>query len=292
MNGVLNIDKPAGMTSHDVVGRVRRIAKQKRVGHSGTLDPDATGVLVVCLGSATRIADLLADAGKRYRCVLVLGAQTDTEDASGAVTAEVDAGNITEQDLRAVLPLFTGDIMQVPPMVSAVHHEGKRLYELARAGVTVERAARPVTIVALQLVDFTPGHKPTATLDIGCSKGTYIRTLCADLGRSLGVGGHMGALRRTAVGIFTVDDAVPLDALDAETLASKLVPASEALDLPRTVLVDQARVDDIRHGRSVPAGDQSEDSIVQIVDASGELLALAKVAEGRLRPYKVFATAE
>jgi tRNA pseudouridine55 synthase len=205
------------------------------------------------------------------------------------VTAEVDAAHITEQDLRAVLPLFTGDIMQVPPMVSAVHHEGKRLYELARAGVTVERAARPVTIDSLQLVDFTPGPNPAATLDVRCGKGTYIRTLCADLGRALGVGGHMGGLRRTAVGVFTVDSATPLEALDAETLASKLVPASEALDLPRTVLVDQAHIDDIRHGRSIPAGDHAEDAVVQIVDAIGELLALARVAEARLRPYKVFA---
>ena len=289
MNGVLNIDKPAGMTSHDVVGRVRRIAKQKRVGHSGTLDPDATGVLVVCLGTATRIADLLADAGKRYRCKLVLGAETDTEDASGTVTAETDASAVVEADLRAVLPVFTGDIMQVPPMVSAVHHEGKRLYELARAGITVERQARPVTIDMLHLIEFQPGPRASAILEIACSKGTYIRTLCSDIGRSLGVGGHMGSLRRTAVGVFTDDAAVPLDTLDADVLAASLVPPAQALDLPRVVLAETALVDDIRHGRSVPSVDIDEGTVVQILDGAGELIALARSVEGRLRPYKVFA---
>jgi len=288
MNGVLNIDKPAGMTSHDVVGRVRRIAKQKRVGHSGTLDPDATGVLVVCLGTATRIADLLADAGKRYRAKLVLGAETDTEDASGTVTAETDASAIVEANLRAVLPQFTGDIMQIPPMVSAVHHEGKRLYELARAGITVERQARPVTIDSLHLVEFQPGPRASAILEIGCSKGTYIRTLCSDIGRSLGVGGHMGSLRRTAVGVFTDDAAVALDILDADILASSLVPPAQALDLPRVVL-EPTLVDDIRHGRSVPSAGIDEGAVVQILDGVGELIALARCGEGRLRPYKVFA---
>lgn len=288
MNGVLNIDKPAGMTSHDVVGRVRRIARLKRVGHSGTLDPDATGVLVVCLGAATRIADLLADAGKRYRCRLVLGAETTTEDGSGVVTAELDASHLTENDLRAVLPMFTGEIMQTPPMVSAVHHEGKRLYELARAGVTVERAARPVTIDSLRLIDFEEGPRASATLEVGCGKGTYIRTLCADLGRALGVGGHMGALRRTAVGRFTDTDATPLDSLDEIAILNKLVPAAEALALPRSVLIDPARIDDIRHGRSIAGGEQ-DGAIVLLVDAAGDLLALAKASEGRLRPYKVFA---
>jgi len=288
MNGVLNIDKPAGMTSHDVVARVRRIAKLKRVGHSGTLDPDATGVLVVCLGPATRLADLLADAGKKYRCKLVLGAETDTEDASGTVTSEADASRVTEADFRAVLPRFTGDIMQIPPMVSAVHHEGKRLYELARAGITVERQPRPVTIDSLELIDFQAGPRASAILDIGCSKGTYVRTLCSDIGRALDVGGHMGSLRRTAVGVFTDDKAVALDTLDIDIIAANLVPPSRALDLPRAVLTDDARVDDIRHGRAVPAVDIDEGTVVQVIDAAGDLLALARAVEGKLRPYKVF----
>jgi tRNA pseudouridine55 synthase len=185
--------------------------------------------------------------------------------------------------------MFIGEIMQVPPMVSAVHHEGKRLYELARAGITVERVARPVTIEELHLIDFTPGARPTATLDVGCGKGTYIRTLCADLGRALGVGGHMGSLRRTAVGVFTDGEAVPLSTLDESIIATKLIAPADALDLPRAVLVDPVRVDDIRHGRSVTGFDEVDGTIVQVVDACGDLLALARASEGRLRPYKVFA---
>ncbi len=188
MNGVLNIDKPAGMTSHDVVARVRRLAHLKRVGHAGTLDPDATGVLLVCLGAATRIADYLADEGKEYRATLALGATTTTEDASGEVLTRTDAGHLGERDLAEILPRFVGDVSQTPPMVSAVHHEGRRLYELAREGITVERAARTIHIDSIQLRDFTPGEAAVATLDIACGKGTYIRTLYADLGAVLGVG--------------------------------------------------------------------------------------------------------
>jgi len=176
MNGVLNIDKPAGMTSHDVVARVRRIAHLKRVGHAGTLDPDATGVLLVCLGAATRISDFLADEGKQYWATLALGVTTTTEDASGEVLTKSDASHLTEADLAAVLPRFLGDVSQIPPMVSAVHHEGRRLYELAREGITVERAARTIRIAALVMADFMPGEVATATLDIACGKGTYIRT--------------------------------------------------------------------------------------------------------------------
>ena len=210
MNGVLNVDKPAGMTSHDVVGRIRRLAHLKRVGHAGTLDPDATGVLLVCLGQATRLADYLADEGKAYRATVALGATTTTEDASGEVLTRADASHLTENDLAGILPQFVGDIAQTPPMVSAVHHEGKRLYELARQGITVARAARIVHIESLVLESFTPGASAQATLEIECGKGTYIRTLCADLGATLGTGGHMASLCRTRVGAFTLETAVPL----------------------------------------------------------------------------------
>ena len=150
-NGILNIDKPAGMTSHDVVARVRRLARIKRVGHAGTLDPDATGVLLVCLGTATRLAEYLAAAGKAYRATLALGATTTTEDASGNVLTRADASGVGEPTLRAVLPRFVGEIEQTPPMVSAVHHEGRRLYELAREGITVERSARTISVGRIDL---------------------------------------------------------------------------------------------------------------------------------------------
>src|SRR5579862_5681615 len=199
------------MTSHDVVGRVRRIAGQRRVGHAGTLDPDATGVLLVCLGQATRLADLLADQGKAYRATLILGVATSTEDSSGEVLSDADSSHITQAMLGAILPRFTGEIMQVPPMVSAVHHQGRRLHEIAREGKTVERAARPVTVEEITLESFTPGRHPQAVLMVRCRKGTYVRTLCADIGAALGVGGHMAALARLSIGAFDLAVAVPLD---------------------------------------------------------------------------------
>jgi tRNA pseudouridine55 synthase len=290
MNGVLNIDKPPGMTSHDVVARVRRIARLKRVGHAGTLDPDATGVLLVCLGMATRLSDFLADEGKEYRAQLALGATTTTEDASGAVLTQTDAGHLTERDLADVLPRFLGDISQIPPMVSAVHHEGKRLYELARQGVTVERTARVIRIDGIELIDFTPGPVAYATLEVACGKGTYIRTLCADLGEALGVGGHMATLRRTRVGAFRAEAATPLTELTEENLSGLLVTPAEALsEMPTHQLLSETETDDIRHGRALRSALPPE-TVAKIVDANGELLALGRADGEQLRPFKVFAS--
>ncbi len=287
MNGVLNIDKPAGMTSHDVVARVRRVAKLKRVGHAGTLDPDATGVLLVCLGTATRLSDYLAEEGKAYAAVLALGATTTTEDASGEVLTQADASHLKREDLEAVLPRFIGDISQIPPMVSAVHHEGKRLYELARAGITVERQARTIRIDALTLGDLAPGTLATATLTVECGKGTYIRTLCADLGAALGVGGHMATLRRTRVGAFTVNAAMPLDALALETLPDLLTSPADALGRLPSHTATEAECVDITHGRTL-ASDLPAETVVRVLGADGTLLALARADGERLHPFKVF----
>ncbi len=287
MNGVLNIDKPAGMTSHDVVARVRRAAKLKRVGHAGTLDPDATGVLLVCLGTATRLSDYLAGEGKSYAAVLALGATTTTEDASGEVLTQADASHLQREDLEAVLPRFIGDIQQIPPMVSAVHHEGKRLYELARAGITVERQARTIRIDALTLGGFTPGTLATATLDVECGKGTYIRTLCADLGAALGVGGHMASLRRTRVGAFTADAAVPLDALTFEGLPGQLTSPADALSRLPSHAATEAEQQDIAHGRALMSSLPAE-TVVRVLDSEGALIALARADGERLHPFKVF----
>ena len=290
MNGVLNIDKPAGMTSHDVVARVRRIARLKRVGHAGTLDPDATGVLLVCLGAATRISDFLADEGKEYRATLALGVTTTTEDASGEALAQVDAGHITEADLAAALPRFVGDVSQVPPMVSAVHHEGRRLYELAREGVTVERAARTIHIDHIELIDFSPGEVATATLEVACGKGTYIRTLCADVGAAMGVGGHMATLRRTRVGAFSIEAATPLAELTEDNLPGRLVSPADALDkLPARRAETEADAEAIRHGRALPS-DLPPETVARILDAQGALLALGRADGEQLHPFKVFAS--
>lgn len=288
MNGILNIDKPAGMTSHDVVARVRRLGRLKRVGHAGTLDPDATGVLVVCLGQSTRLADLLTEEGKEYRAELVFGMTTTTEDASGEILTETDASGVTEQALRELLPQFEGLIAQTPPMVSAVYHQGRRLYELAREGVTVERAARPVRVDRLMLCDFVPGPRAKAILEVACGKGTYIRTLCHDLGAALGVGGHMTSLRRTRVGAFKADEAVPLDVLTPENLSRSLVaPAAALAHLPAQSVQDDAQQADIQQGRSLPTT-LLDGPAVRVLDAAGELIALARADAGSLRPFKVF----
>ena len=259
-NGILVVDKPGGITSHDVVDRVRRLFKTKRVGHTGTLDPDATGVLVLCLGIATRLAEYLSSSRKHYQAEFIFGVCTDTMDASGAVLSEQDASGLTEQTLLDLLPLFRGKILQTPPMVSARHHEGRRLYELAREGVTVEREAREVTISELELTAFRPGPRAHAELEITCSTGTYIRVLADDLGVSTGIGAHMKTLRRTWVGTdvetaFTLGEAHSLESLetarDEGTLHATLVPLSDALRaMPRYTLREEGLLR-LLHGQPV-----------------------------------------
>lgn len=287
-NGVLNIHKPAGLTSHDVVARVRRVLSTKRVGHAGTLDPDATGVLVVAVGQATRLLPFLPTEPKIYVARAVFGVTTMTEDASGAVIEERDAGDVREADLLVVLPRFTGAISQVPPMVSAVHHEGRRLYELAREGKTVERAARKVTINALTASNFVAGPRGEATLHVTCGGGTYIRTLCADIGTALGVGGHMKNLVREAVGNFRLADALPLAELTPETARARLLPLARVLDLP-VVAVNDAASERLGRGQSVAADDLPAGESVALLH-HGRLRALARYDEsaGTLLPFKVF----
>lgn len=223
--GVLNIDKPAGMTSHDVVNVVRRLSGVRRTGHTGTLDPLATGVLLLCIGRATRLSEYLVGQDKQYEAAVRLGQETNTYDAEGEIVAEKPV-TVGREAIESALNHFRGAISQVPPMFSAVKKEGKPLYELARKGVVVERPPRKVTIYHLDLVDWTP---PLLRLDVTCSSGTYIRSLAHDLGQLLGCGGHITALRRTAVGHFSVGEAVPLEALTAENWTEKLLPADSAV---------------------------------------------------------------
>ncbi len=208
LDGVLVVDKPAGMTSHDVVQVVRRVVGQRRVGHTGTLDPDATGVLVVCLGRAARLVQYLQAGRKTYAATMVLGRETSSQDASGEVLSDVDASHVDEHAVCVAMTRFQGDIEQVPPMVSALKVDGERLHEKARRGETVERDPRPVTIHDLVLEDFRPGRQPEVSFLVTCSAGTYVRTLAHDIGQLLGVGGSLTSLRRIANGPFTVDDAV------------------------------------------------------------------------------------
>jgi tRNA pseudouridine55 synthase len=312
MQGVLNIYKPSGPTSHDVVARVRRVLGVRRVGHAGTLDPMARGVLVVCIGSATRIVEYFGDLPKRYLAEMTLGVATETQDTTGRVLQERPAEHVREEALRAVLERFRGPILQVPPMVSAVKHEGRRLYELARAGHEVERAARPVTIYELELRAFQPGERPTAVLAVTCSGGTYVRTLCAEIGDALGTGAALSDLERTAVGPFRAAESRTLSELEqlaAEGRASEalLSPAAALAHLP-TVVVDEAGCVAIAHGRSVPVldgpadrlphhfprlrGDKQTGGHYRVLAPDGELIAIGRVDERDgsrvVAPEKVF----
>jgi len=235
MDGVLNIHKPVGLTSHDAVDHIRAAAQQKEVGHTGTLDPMADGVLVLCLGRATRLTPYLQQLPKKYRGTIQFGIRTTTQDIEGDVFSQIPAPHLTLEQVRAAAQQFIGRIEQVPPMYSAVKIEGKRLYELAREGKEVVRQPRTVTIYTLQIEQFQPGEFPTAQFYLECSAGTYVRTLASDLGDRLGVGAHLKQLTRVAVGHFTLEEAQPLEIFtDAETVAAHLIAPMDALPhLPR-----------------------------------------------------------
>jgi len=211
MDGILNINKPAGKTSYDVVAVVKRLSRVRRVGHAGTLDPAATGVLPVCLGQGTRVIEFLADAAKTYRAEIELGTITDTYDAAGTVIEKRDASDITLEKVETALGQFRGLIQQPPPMYSAVKHQGKPLYELARAGITIERKSRPAQIDSIEILDWQP---PVVTIKVECGKGTYIRSLAYDLGQALGCGGTLKSLVRLSYGPFNVKDAISLPRLE------------------------------------------------------------------------------
>lgn len=208
INGIVNIYKEKGYTSHDVVAVLRKVVGQKKIGHTGTLDPDATGVLPVCLGRATKVCELLIDHDKTYEALLLLGKTTDTQDISGEVLEERDPGDLTEEEVRSCIESFIGEYDQIPPMYSALKVNGKKLYELAREGKTVERKSRKVQIHGIRILEM---NLPHVRMEVDCSKGTYIRTLCHDIGEKLQVGGCMEELERTKVGRFLKEDAVTLD---------------------------------------------------------------------------------
>ncbi|MEA3460154.1 MAG: tRNA pseudouridine(55) synthase TruB [Chloroflexota bacterium] len=250
-DGILVINKPSGMTSHDVVDAVRRLAGIRKVGHAGTLDPIATGVLMICLGQATRVVEHLMDSDKVYEAQLRLGVTTDTHDTQGKVTGTSEV-NVTEEEVRQVLSSFVGRIQQVPPMYSALKRNGTPLYELARRGVTVKRKPRSVTIHGIELLDWA---SPQFTVRVICSRGTYIRALARDLGEQLGCGAHLTRLIRLASGRFTLDEAVSLDELAKAfaqgTWEELLRPLNEALlDFP-AMIVDAEAERRIRRGQQV-----------------------------------------
>lgn len=258
-NGILNVYKEAGFTSHDVVAKLRGILKQKKIGHTGTLDPDATGVLLVCLGTATRLCDMLTDKSKEYHAVLLLGVSTDTEDATGKVisTGEV---NISESELWGIISGFIGEYDQIPPMYSAIKVDGRKLYEMARKGEEIERKPRRVSIDGIDDVKI---NLPRAEFSVRCSKGTYIRSLCRDIGQKAGCGGCMEKLVRTRVGRFTLDGALHLSEIEKAvsdgTFGSHVIPVDSLFrELPEVVVSDRnERL--VRNGNMFRCGDDGHD---------------------------------
>jgi tRNA pseudouridine55 synthase len=286
-DGVLLLDKPSGPTSHDMVSIVRRALRIRRIGHTGTLDPFASGLLLLCIGSATRIAEYLSDVDKRYTARVRLGIATDTDDLTGEVVSEYDASGVDVADVEAALAGLRGDILQTPPVYSAKKRGGERAYAAARAGRPVDLQPVPVRIHELTLIHL---NRDELEIEVRCGSGTYIRAIARDLGQALGVGGHLTALRRTAVGEFSVDDAVTTDSLqDGQQLRTRLIPPADALSHLPQVAVDEDQVVDLRHGRAVPSEVTVPDAeVVVVTSQAGDLVAMAERRAGFVRPRKVF----
>ena len=286
LGGVLCVDKPLGITSHDVVNRVRRLAGLRRVGHAGTLDPLATGVMLLCLGRSTRLVEYLVGHDKLYETTVRLGQTTTTYDAEGEIVAERPFTHLSLSQIQDALESFRGDIQQQPPLYSAIKQGGQPLYKLARQGKTdVERPFRPVIIRELTLLGWEP---PLLSLRIGCSSGTYIRSLGHDLGEALGCGGHLTGLRRLAVGDFGVEDAVPLDQLMPENVASFLLPADTAVrHLPRLDLSETAAAD-ILQGKAIPKTIQMVAELARAYDPAGQFLGVVAAQQDAWLARKMF----
>lgn len=294
--GILNVDKPLGLTSHDVVDRVRRAAGMRRVGHAGTLDPEATGVLLVVLGAATRLSDLLMDGTKQYRGVIRFGATSTTDDAAGKITPSGRALDLDETDIRSLLQRFVGEITQVPPAYSAIKVAGQALYKRARQGQAVEVPSRTVHIERIEVLE---RYENDLTVEVTCSKGTYIRALARDVGEAAGSGAYLASLVRTASGRFTRADALTLEEVaeagEGGYLENLLYPLDAAGSGLPALLLDPDEVERVLHGRDVsrPSADhrpsREAGQLARAYDASrGRLVALVRSADETWRPEKVF----
>lgn len=290
MDGVLIVDKPCGMTSHDVVDYLRRAAGLKEVGHAGTLDPAAGGVLLCLFGRATRLTPYLHALPKAYRGVIQFGIRTDTQDADGEVFYQKSAPHLTLEQVRAAAESFKGRILQTPPMFSALRVQGKKLHELAREGKEVPREPRPVHIYALEILSLEPGDYPTAAFEVECSKGTYVRTLASDLGDALGVGAHLKQLTRIAISNFRLEDACSLEELtDRASIQARLIPIADALThLPQWTPTPEV-LDRLRHGNFVQAQHPlwTPGGYVVVRDAEGKVALIARWLPPLLRPTRV-----
>ncbi|WP_418230153.1 tRNA pseudouridine(55) synthase TruB [Burkholderia mayonis] len=297
LDGVLLLDKPVGLSSNDALMRAKRLYLAKKAGHTGTLDPLASGLLPLCFGEATKFSQDLLDADKTYEATMRLGVRTTTGDAEGDVLDTRDVA-CDEAAVAATLARFIGDIVQVPPMYSALKRDGKPLYEYARAGQTVEREGRTVTIRSLELLSCA---LPDVTFRVTCSKGTYVRTLAEDIGEALGCGAHLTMLRRTGVGSLSLEHAVTLDALDAATQDerdARLAPVDALLSTFPLVKLDAALTKRFLHGQRLKLAelaarpDTDEGARVRVYDGDDRLLGVARAVEGVLAPERLVVTGE
>ncbi|SDJ01026.1 tRNA pseudouridine(55) synthase TruB [Salimicrobium halophilum] len=289
MDGILPLWKPKGLTSHDCVFKVRKIAQTKKVGHTGTLDPEVEGVLPLCLGKATKLVPFLTDTLKTYEAVVSLGTSTETEDATGEVVERAEVPVFSEESLRDVLSSFTGEITQVPPMYSAVKVKGRRLYEYAREGLEVERPERVVRIHEISFLGKQEEH--TFKIRVVCSKGTYIRTLCVDIGKALGVPAHMKELVRTGTGDFQEKDCIRLEDLDVSTITKELMPMQRAVSHLPEWEVTEEEAELIENGQRFSVPENWKEGTVHSAVFNGELLALYQdhpEKPGLIKPVRVF----
>jgi tRNA pseudouridine55 synthase len=291
VHGVVVVDKPAGVTSAAVVAKVKRALGARRLGHTGTLDPMATGVLPLCIGEGTKIAGYLLAENKSYEGELELGVNTDTYDADGQVTEcrRDAAAAVTESELRRAMAGFLGSSDQIPPMFSAIKQGGKPLHKLARAGKTVTREARSITLTSFELVEFA---NPKVGFSVSCSKGTYVRSLAVDLGELLGCGAHLTSLRRTRSGDFDISQAVQVDEITPETVAGKLLSPAQAVAFFPGFTVPEACLIAVSHGQQLAwgqiSGDPAPVGTLRLLTGDAELLALAEVVDDHLRYVRVF----
>ena len=298
MNGVLNVYKEQGFTSHDVVAKLRGILKIKKIGHTGTLDPDAVGVLPVCIGKGTKLCDLITDWSKTYEAVMLLGTTTDTLDTSGTIISQSEV-TVSEMDVLRACNEFVGEYEQIPPMYSALKHNGQKLYELARKGIEIERKPRIVNINSLRVNDINlEDSQKTVTITVDCSKGTYIRSLCDDIGKKLGCGACMMKLTRTRVGDFQLDDTLTLNQISALVLKGeiekRIVPVDDIFRDYESITLPEEYANYLHNGNKIVAGQLPDDIIVnegsryRVYDSDNIFIGIYILAEGVLSPVKIF----
>jgi tRNA pseudouridine55 synthase len=295
ISGILVVDKPVGMTSHDVVQIIRSGTGIRRAGHTGTLDPRASGVLVILIGPAVRLSEFVSASDKRYQAILRLGSTTDTYDAEGLFTRQSSAPlDISEEKFEEALKQFIGEIEQTPPPFSAVKSHGRKAYEMARQGEEVDLAPRKIQVYHLEVLEWAP---PEVVIDVHCSSGTYVRSLANDMGNVLGCGAYLIGLRRTKSGRFSLRDAVPLRKLQDAFLAGNwyqyLIPAAEALADWSAIELNPDDVEEVKHGHRIKADPDAKPGLVRGVSMAGELIAIMELAQGEdgspeWQPKKVF----